>query len=91
MDKINEIKKIVVKCLKNLGQDEMITEFIHPVDKTLIQEVLDSMGLVVLSVDIEEKYYEMFGKEIKILNVENTDFLKNFKDVETLVEYINKL
>ncbi|MBQ0788877.1 MAG: hypothetical protein KBT69_15365 [Oceanihabitans sp.] len=91
MDKRKKIQEIVVACLKNFGQEEMISDFESPNEKTKIKEVLDSMDLVVLSVDIEEQYAEVFEKEIKVLNEEEASFMINFKDVETLVEYINKL
>lgn len=91
MDNREKIKEIVIKCLHNFGNEEMISEFENPEEKTRIQEVVDSMDLVVLSVDIEEKYAEAFKKEIKVLNEEEASFMMNFKDVKTLVEYINKL
>ena len=49
------------------------------------------MALVVLSVDIEEKYSEVFDKDVKVLNDQDASFLMNFEDVSTLVDYINKL
>jgi len=91
MDKRKKIEEIVLECLHNFGKEEMISNFENPSEKTKIQEAVDSMDLVVLSVDMEEKYAETFGNEVKILNEEKADFLINFKDVETLVEYINTL
>ena len=91
MDNREKIKEIVLECLHNFGNEEMKSEFENPEEKTRIQEVVDSMDLVVLSVDIEEKYAEVFKKEIKVLNEEEASFMMNFKDVKTLVEYINKL
>ena len=91
MDKRKRIEEIVLGCLINFGKEEMISDFENPNDKTKIQELVDSMDLVVLSVDIEEKYTEVFGNEVKILNDEEASFLMNFKDVKTLVEYINTL
>jgi len=91
MDKIKKIEEIVFECLKNFGKEEMISEFENPNNKTKIQEVVDSMDLVVLSVDIEELYSDVFDKEIKVLNEEEASFMMNFKDVDTLVKYINKL
>ena len=91
MDKREKVKEIVLECLHNFGKEEMISEFENSNEKTKIQELVDSMDLVVLSVDIEENYAEAFDKEIKVLNEEEASFLMNFKDVETLVEYINTL
>jgi len=91
MEKVKKIEEIVLACLKNFGEEEMISELQNPNKKTKIQGMVDSMDLVVLSVDIEEQYAEAFGKEIKVLNEEDATFMTNFKDVETLVEYIDKL
>ena len=86
-----KIKEIVLDSLRNLGEEEMIDSFINADENTKIRETVDSMALVVLSVDIEEKYSEVFDKDVKVLNDQDASFLMNFEDVSTLVDYINKL
>ncbi|MDG3581299.1 hypothetical protein [Galbibacter pacificus] len=91
MERKEKIKEIVINSLKKLGKEEMIDGFINANKDTKIQESVDSMAIVVLSVDIEEGYKDVFDKEIKVLNDQDPNFLTNFRDVSTLVEYINKL
>ena len=74
-----KIKEIVLDSLRNLGEEEMIDSFINADENTKIRETVDSMALVVLSVDIEEKYSEVFDKDVKVLNDQDASFLMNFE------------
>ncbi len=91
MEVKNKIERIVVECLIILAEEEKIKSFEKPTSDTKIASQVDSMSLVALSVDIEEKYEEVFDKEIKVLNESEANFLLNFENVTSLVEYISKL
>ncbi len=91
MDNRKKIEEIVIDCIQILGEEESIKEFKPPNLSTEIRKIVDSMSLVALSVDIEEKYEEAFDKEIRVLDEENENFLLNFESVETLVDHICKL
>ncbi len=87
----NKIENIVISCLIKLGEEDGIKEFKSPDLHTEIQKMVDSMSLVALSVDIEEKYEEVFNKEVKVLNEEDANFLLNFETVQSLIDYVRKL
>ena len=89
--KTEKIEAIVLKCLVKLGEEEDIKEFQKPTKSTKIQNLVDSMSLVALSVDIEEEYTNVFGKEIRVLNDEEPGFLLNYESVASLVDYVCNL
>ena len=90
-NKIDQIKEIVYNGLAKLAEEENISEFKKCSMTTNIRKHLDSMGVVALSVDLEEMYEETFDKNVKILNEDEPDFMDNFETVETLVTYIESL
>lgn len=91
MSKKDQIKEIVFEVIKKIGDEEGIKSFQIPSLSTKIRTDLDSMAIVALSVDLEEKYEEVFNEEVRILNDENPDFLQNYETIETLINYINTI
>lgn len=91
MSKKDQIKEIVFEVIKKTGDEEGIKSFQIPSLSTKIRTDLDSMAIVALSVDLEEKYEEVFNEEVRILNDENPDFLQNYETIETLINYINTI
>lgn len=91
MSKKDQIKEIVFEVIKKTGDEEGIKSFQTPSLSTKIRTHLDSMAIVALSVDLEEKYEEVFNEEVRILNDENPDFLQNYETIETLINYINTI
>ncbi len=91
MNKTEQIREIVFESLKKLGAEEEIGDFANPSMDTRIRKHLDSMGVVALAVDLEELYEDLFDSSVKILNVEEANFMSNFETAETLVKYIDGL
>ena len=92
---LERIENIIIESLKEYNQDNESTKFDNPTNKTRLygeKSVLDSIGLVYLITDIEEKVSDEFSKNI-VLADEKAMSQKTspFRDVETLAKYIQNL
>lgn len=90
------IQTLILTHLQNSAKDYEIAEFKNANLDTLLYSGLggnlDSLGLVSLVADLEELIYKEFTKEI-VLADERMMSARNspFKDVKSLVAYIQKL
>ncbi|MGJ0290188.1 hypothetical protein [Aliarcobacter cryaerophilus] len=92
---LEKIENIIIKSLKDYNQQLEIEELNNPTNKTKLygeKSILDSMGLVYLITDIEEKISDEFSKHI-VLADEKAMSQKTspFRDVETLAKYIQNI
>lgn len=91
----NKVKKIVISTIKELNEELESEELIDISDSTRLygtNGVLDSLSLVSLIADLEEKISEDFERDI-VLADEKAMSQKTspFRSVETLVNYIQQL
>lgn len=92
---LERIENIIIESLKEYNQEKESTKLHNPTSKTRLygeESIFDSMGLVYLITDIEEKISDEFSKNI-VLADEKAMSQKTspFKDVETLAKYIQNL
>ena len=92
---LERIENIIIETLKEYNQEKESTKLHNPTSKTRLygeESIFDSMGLVYLITDIEEKISDEFSKNI-VLADEKAMSQKTspFKDVETLAKYIQNL
>ncbi len=92
---LEKIGNIIIESLKEYNQELQNAELDNPTNKTKLygeKSVLDSMGLVYLITDIEERISDEFEKDI-VLADEKAMSQKTspFRDVETLAKYIQNL
>lgn len=92
---IEKIENIIIESLKEYNQELENIELNNPTSKTRLygeRSVLDSIGLVYIITDIEEKISEEFNKNI-VLADEKAMSQKTspFRDIETLTNYIQTL
>lgn len=92
---LEKIGIIIIESLKEYNQELQNAELDNPTNKTKLygeKSVLDSMGLVYLITDIEERISDEFEKDI-VLADEKAMSQKTspFRDVETLAKYIQNL
>ncbi|MBY0540975.1 MAG: hypothetical protein K2P52_06120 [Campylobacterales bacterium] len=92
---LERIENIIIESLKEYNQILESLELNNPTNKTMLygeKSVLDSMGLVYLITDIEEKISDQFSKNI-VLADEKAMSQKTspFRDVESLTNYIQNL
>ena len=90
MKKVNEI---VLDVLNELGEMDEKEDLINASESTILfGRNFDSMGIVMLTVEIEEQIFDEYGTEI-ILADERAMSQKTspFRNVKTLVKYIESL
>ncbi|MDN5078309.1 hypothetical protein PJV89_09680 [Aliarcobacter butzleri] len=92
---LEKIENIIIESLKEYNQSLGSSELNNTTNKTRLygeKSVLDSIGLVYLITDIEEKISDEFSKNI-VLADEKAMSQKTspFRDVETLAKYIQNL
>ncbi len=92
---LERIENIIIESLREYNQEQESVELNNPTNKTKLygeRSVLDSMGLVYLITDIEEKISDQFSKNI-VLADEKAMSQKTspFRDVESLTKYIQNL
>ena len=86
------MKELIIESLKELNEDLNIKEFENITDETLIFELLDSVAVLDLILDLEDRIEKKYGKYIQIANEESMDVKKTpFKNVKTLTEYLERL
>ena len=90
---MNSINQIVLDVLYELGQEEEKDDLINAKETTLLfGRNFDSMGIVLLTVEIEEQIFDKLGTAI-VLADERAMSQKTspFRSVRTLVTYIQIL
>ena len=90
-----DIRSLVLTTLKELGEDLSLPELESADEETRLfgsQSPLDSMGLVNLIADIEDRLSEEYNLDLILAN-QSAMSLKNspFRTVGTCIDYILKL
>ncbi len=92
---LERIENIIIESLKEYNQEKESTKLHNPTSKTRLygeESIFDSMGLVYLITDIEEKISEKKKKNIVLADEKDmSQKTSPFKDVETLAKYIQNL
>lgn len=92
---LQTIRTLIIDSLKEYNQELQSKELQNPTIDTRLygsSSVLDSLGLVYIVSDLEDKIYQNFGKSI-VLADERAMSQKTspFRSVETLANYIQNL
>jgi len=90
---MSSVSKIVLDVLHELGNEDGKDDLLNADDSTvLFGRNFDSMGIVMLTVEIEEQIFDKFGAQI-VLADERAMSQKTspFRNVKTLVKYIELL
>ena len=90
-----KITEIIYSCLVDVNHGIGSSELEHPTPETRLygaKSALDSIGLVTLIADVEEKIGEEFGKDIILADERAMSQTRSpFGRVGTLVDYIEEL
>ena len=92
---LQTIRTLIIDSLKEYNQELQSKELQNPTIDTMLygsSSALDSLGLVYIVSDLEDKIYQNFGKSI-VLADERAMSQKTspFRSVETLANYIQNL
>ena len=92
----NRIKAIILESIESLNEDLCNDNLDHPDEMTSLyggkDSTLDSLALVNLIVDLEEKIEEVFGKVIVLSDEKAMSQRRSpFRSVKTLCDYIEAL
>ena len=90
---MSSVSKIVLDVLHELGNEDGKDDLLNADDSTvLFGRNFDSMGIVMLTVEIEEQIFDKFGAQI-VLADERAMSQKTspFRNVKTLVKYFELL
>lgn len=92
---LEKIENIIIESLKEYNQTLENIELKTYTKQTKLygeKSILDSMGLVYLITDIEEKISDEFSKHIVLANEKAmSQKTSPFRDVETLAKYIQNI
>ncbi|KLE09504.1 MULTISPECIES: hypothetical protein [Arcobacteraceae] len=92
---LEKIENIIIESLKEYNQSLGSSELKNCTAQTRLygeKSVLDSIGLVYLITDIEEKISDKFSKNIVLADEKAmSQRTSPFRDVETLAKYIQNL
>lgn len=92
---IKKIENILLDSLIELRDDLENSKLNNPTKETKlygIDGVLDSLALVILITDLEEKIFDEFDKDITLADEKATSQRNSpFRSVESLTNYISKL
>lgn len=86
MNNKKDIEKIVIQCVKNINITRINKKKINTNLKSDMS-VLDSLGIVMLSINIEEKISEKYLKDIKLNSLFSNQKNINLNDI---IIYINE-
>ena len=86
MNNKKDIEKIVIQCVKDINITRINKKKINTNLKSDMS-VLDSLGIVMLSINIEEKISEKYLKDIKLNNLFSNQKNINLNDI---IIYINE-
>ena len=91
----NKIKEIIVKSLLDLNEELEYKELNNPTEETRLyggKGLLDSLGLVSFTTDLEERISDEFDKDIILADEKAmSQRTSPFRDVKSLIIYIQKL
>jgi|SaaInlStandDraft_2_1057019.scaffolds.fasta_scaffold232889_2 hypothetical protein len=86
MNNKKDIEKIVIQCVKDINITRINKKKINTNLKSDMS-VLDSLGIVMLSINIEEKISEKYLKDIKLNSLFSNQKNINLNDI---IIYINE-
>ena len=86
MNNKKDIEKIVIQCVKDINITRINKKKINT-DLKSDMSVLDSLGIVMLSINIEEKISEKYLKDIKLNSLFSNQKNINLNDI---IIYINE-
>ena len=88
-----KINDLVLEVVRDLGEEHAKEDLQSPDSKTkLFGKNLDSMGIVYLVTEIEEKVFDALGVQISLADERAmSQKTSPFRNVSTLVEYIELL
>jgi len=86
MNNKKDIEKIVIQCVKNINITRINKKKINTNLKSDMS-VLDSLGIVMLTINIEEKISEKYLKDIKLNSLFSNQKNINLNDI---IAYINE-
>ena len=91
----NKIKEIILKSLLDLKKELEYKELNNPTEETRLyggKGLLDSLGLVSFTTDLEERISDEFDKDIILADEKAmSQRTSPFRDVKSLIIYIQKL
>ena len=90
---MNEIETIVLDILKNLGEEQNNKELKAAGSSTMLfGKNLDSMGIVLLTVEIEERLFDDLSLQITLADERAmSQKTSPFRSTKTLIKYIQLL
>lgn len=86
MNNKKDIEKIIIQCVKDINITRINKKKINTNLKSDMS-VLDSLGIVMLSINIEEKISEKYSKDIKLNSLFSNQ--KNI-NLNEIITYINE-
>lgn len=91
----NKIEKIIIEALKEINEElenEVLENPTHETNLYGVNGALDSLALVSLITDLEEKISDEFDKDIILADEKAmSQRTSPFRNVESLTSYIQKL
>ena len=90
---IDTIEDVVCFVLKEIGEEYSNDELISSTKSTLLfGKNLDSMGVILVVTEIEERIYDLFGVHISLADERAmSERTSPFRSVKTLVKYVETL
>jgi len=86
------MQELIIESLKELNKDLELKEFENITSNTPIFEVLDSVAVLDLILDLEERLQKKYNRYIQIADDKTMDAQNTpFKNVETLSKYLKEL
>ncbi len=83
------MKELVLDAIKELNKELKLKELEKIDENTNFFEILDSMAILDLILEIEKKIEEKYGKYIQIADENTMDVLKSpFRNFNELVKYL---
>ena len=90
-----KIQNLIIECIKELNEELENDALRNPTRNTRLyglNGVLDSLTLVTLITDLEEKIFDEFGKDVTLADEKAMSQRHSpFRSVESLTNYIVKL
>ena len=83
------IREIILESLEEVNKELKCIEFFDIKNETLIFDNMDSMGVLELIIEIENKLQMQYGKFIQIADDTIMDEVKTpFKTLSSLIEFV---
>lgn len=89
----NKVSLLVVDAVKEIGEDQDNDSLTNPTDDTILfGKNLDSMGIVFLVTELEERISDEFGVDVALADERAmSQKTSPFRSVKTLTKYIQTL